>query len=190
MTKYTKRTYNKEIAANEAALDAVEANLQAFNTLHNSQGKLSDAKEGFEKSLRIARTVRALEFIPQLHAWLALVSIQRAEHQEACEYWNHVLDIDTADFRGAQELYHLEWLQAYMNPDRDVGQSRLLNATEEARDLDRSSYLKLKWLSGTLFGPEPSSESALRKELMDSEMGWFAYFSRRWKRSAVGLRLI
>ena len=43
MTKYTKRTYNKEIAANEAALDAVEANLQAFNTLHNSQGKLSDA---------------------------------------------------------------------------------------------------------------------------------------------------
>ena len=153
------------------------------------QGRLREAKGVFEKSLRTACTVGALEFIPQAHAWLALVSIQRGENQEASEHWQQVLNIDTADFRGAQELYHLEWLQAYMNADRDVGQSQLMNAVRLSRDLDRSSYLKLRWLAGTLFRPEPSSDSALRQELVSTGMGWFTYFARRWKRSAIQVRL-
>jgi hypothetical protein len=152
------------------------------------QGDLRGAEHTFRNSLGLAQTAQTHEFLPQIHAWRALVAIQKGELGLAEKCWADVCDIDTAEQKGAQELYHLEWLKAFMETDRTQARRQLLEAADCVRDLDRSSYLKLRWLAE---GNSPSSDTEfeqLRASLTETHLGWFMYFSRRWFRAASGVR--
>ena len=153
------------------------------------QGAARDAESVFAEALRAAQTVGALEFIPQIHAWNGLLAIQRGERDAALTSWEQVRQVRIGDFRGSQEVYHLEWIQAFMTPDRGQAKDRLEDAAKRLEFLDRSSSLKLRWLSKVLFSKDSVEDLALRKTLVENGMGWFPFFARRWVRSAVGLRL-
>ena len=76
-----------------------------------------------------------------------------------------------------------------MTPDRGQAKDRLEDAAELLESLDRSSNLKLRWLSKILFVENSAEDLELRKTLVEDGMGWFPFFAKRWVRSAVGLRL-
>jgi len=153
------------------------------------QGATREAEPIFAEALRVARTVGALEFVPQIHAWSALIAIQKGDRETALTSWEQVRDVRIGDCRGAQEVYHLEWIQAFMTSDRDQARNRLVHAAERLEFLDRSSSLKLRWLSTVLFSKESTEDTELKRTLVEIELGWFPFFVRRWVRSAVGLRL-
>jgi DNA-binding SARP family transcriptional activator len=153
------------------------------------QGSARDAEPIFAEALRAAHTVGAIEFIPQIHSWKALIAIQRGEREAALSSWEHVKDIKIGDFRGAQEVYHLEWIQAFMTREREEATPRLESAAEKLKDLDKSSYLKLLWLSRIVNAKDLGEDLELKRALVENRMGWFPFFARRWVRSAVGLRI-
>jgi DNA-binding SARP family transcriptional activator/tetratricopeptide (TPR) repeat protein len=152
------------------------------------QGTVREAEPIFAEALRVAQTVGAIEFIPQIHAWNALIAIQRGSREAALSSWEAVRQVRIGDYRGAQELYHLEWIQAFMTPDRGQAKDRLEGASELLQSLDRPSNLKLRWLSKVLFVQDSEEDLELRKTLIENGMGWFPFFARRWVRSAVGFR--
>jgi tetratricopeptide (TPR) repeat protein len=152
------------------------------------QGTVREAEPIFAEALRVAQTVGAIEFIPQIHAWNALIAIQRGAREAALSSWEAVRQVRIGDYRGAQELYHLEWIQAFMTPDRGQAKDRLEGASELLQSLDRPSNLKLRWLSKVLFVQDSEEDLELRKTLIENGMGWFPFFARRWVRSAVGFR--
>ena len=153
------------------------------------QGSARAAEPIFAEALRAAHTVGAIEFIPQIHSWKALIAIQRGEREAALSSWEHVKDVKIGDFRGAQEVYHLEWIQAFMTREPSEAKHRLELAAEKLQDLDKSSYLKLLWLSKIVNAKESGEDLELKRVLVENRMGWFPFFARRWVRSAVGLRL-
>ena len=153
------------------------------------QSSPRDAVLFFAEALRAAHTVGAIEFVPQIHSWNALIAIQRGEREAALRSWGHVKDVKIGDFRGAQELYHLEWIQAFMTRERAEAKYRLEQAAERLQDLDKSSHLKLLWLSRIVNAKDAGEDLELKKVLVENRMGWFPFFARRWVRSAVGLRL-
>ena len=153
------------------------------------QGSARAAEPIFAEALRAAHTVGAIEFIPQIHSWKALIAIQKGEREAALSSWEHVKDVKIGDFRGAQEVYHLEWIQAFMTREPGEAKHRLESAAEKLQDLDKSSYLKLLWLSKIVNAKESGEDLELKRVLVENRMGWFPFFARRWVRSAVGLRL-
>jgi DNA-binding SARP family transcriptional activator len=153
------------------------------------QGAAREAEPIFAEALRVTRTVGAVEFIPQIHAWGALIAIQKGDRERALASWEQVRGVRIGDYRGAQEVYHLEWIQAFMTSDRDQARNRLVHAAERLSFLDKSSSLKLRWLSTVLFCRDSTEDTELRRTLVENELGWFPFFVKRWVRSAVGIRL-
>jgi len=152
------------------------------------QGALRESAPLFARALRIAETVGAIEFVPQIHAWNTLISIQKGEREAAHSSWEQVRQLSIGDFEGAQEVFHLEWVQAFMNPARNQASARLLDAVERLQNLDRPSSLKLRWLNEILFSTSMTEDTELRGELRECGMNWFPFFARRWVRSGVSLR--
>lgn len=153
------------------------------------QGATREADLIFAEALRVALTAGAIEFVPQIHAWSALIAIQKGDREAALTSWEQVRNVKIGDYRGAQEVYHLEWLQAFMTSDREHARDRLEHAAERLAFLDRSSSLKLSWLGKVLFSKDCLGEAELKRTLIESDLGWFPFFAKRWARSAVGLQL-
>ena len=152
------------------------------------QGKLKNAEDTFRTSLGLAQTAQTHEFLPQIHAWRALVALQRGDLDLANQSWAHVREIDTSDYKGAQELYHVEWLKAFMEPDKVEARRHLVEAANSVSELDRANHLKLRWLAEGHVRSDDAQHEQLRRSLVTTNLGWFVYFSRRWGRAASGLR--
>ncbi|MDT8435720.1 MAG: AAA family ATPase [Gemmatimonadota bacterium] len=150
------------------------------------QGRSRDAEETFLATEQMARQAAAEEFLPQIDAWLALILLQRGDRSEAQERIDRLSATSAAEQPGAQEIYHLEWLHAYLDRDTRAGRKRLTEALERLGRLDRSSGLKLRCVEALFLDRRRQPPDDLKEQMRDHSLAWFPYRLRRWYDSTRG----
>ncbi len=188
------RAASKLHSALSTALDVlIPLRLNSAN-LAFYQGKAREAytlyRDIYEQAIRSDYT----EFKTEVEACLGLASLQLRDGASA-RRWIAECDTNETALGGMQERFKVEWLWGFCHrhDEPDAVRERLLRVAESEAVVDRVCSLKLRWLAHVLLpesgGLAREEASATRRELGEAGLGWFVYFSDRWRRLADGCPL-
>ncbi len=188
------RAASKLHRALSTALDVlIPLRLNAAN-LAFYQGNVRDAYSLYLDVYEQAIGCDYTEFKTEVEACLGLASLQLRDGV-AARRWIAECDTSEENLCGMQERFKVEWLWGYCSrhDNPDAVRERLIRVADSQGAVDRVGSLKLRWLAGMLL-PDSSGSvnekvAARRRELGDAGLGWFVFFSDRWRRLANGCPL-
>lgn len=188
------RAARKLHSALSTALDVlVPLRLNSAN-LAFYQGNVREAYSLYQDTYEHAIRNDHTEFKTEVEACLGLASLQLRDGALA-RRWIATCDTNEATLGGIQERFKVEWLWGFCNrhDQPDAVRARLLRIAESEGAVDRVCSLKLRWLAHVLLpqagGLARERATATRRELTEAGLGWFVYFSDRWRRLAEGCAL-
>jgi tetratricopeptide (TPR) repeat protein len=154
------------------------------------QGNVREAYSLYQNVYEHAISCDYTEFKTEVEACLGLAALQLRD-STAARRWIAEYDTSESTLTGMQERFKVEWLWGYCrrqnNPDEV--RERLIRVADSQAAVDRVGSLKLLWLANMLLPSSKNEVEAIRRELREAGLGWFLYFSDRWRRLADGCRL-
>jgi len=154
------------------------------------QGNVREAYSLYQNVYEHAISCDYTEFKTEVEACLGLAALQLRD-SAAARRWIAECDTSESTLTGMQERFKVEWLWGYCsrqnNPDE--ARERLIRVADSQAAVDRVGSLKLRWLANMLLPSSKNEVEAIRRELREAGLGWFLYFSDRWRRLADGCRL-
>jgi predicted ATPase len=156
------------------------------------QGNAKSAGVLYGQALESAQVTGSLEFLPELLSCKGLVALQVGDLRAANSMWNTVLETEKHQLVGPQELFKYEWFRSFMGVQLgdETAIHGLIVASEQQRDLDIPSHLKLLWIGSLIFGADFAdatgrSAEVVKEALFANRLGWFAGFAQRWFRAVT-----
>ncbi len=185
---------NTQLGMIEEKLDALAAAHDATLPLGMNkanvlfyQGRPADALSRYLECRRLARQNSIQEFDPELVACVGLTALQLGDQKLISESWAALSAFPPDSLLGVQERFKIEWFRSFMRLKTDDPADVSNGLRELAADYADKDCLeagKLAWL-GFLLGNQWNQEDSWRLELERLGalgIGWFAFFSRRWRR--------
>ena len=154
------------------------------------QGNVREAYSLYQDVYEHAISCDYTEFKIEVEACLGLAALQLRD-SIAARRWIAECDTTEATLFGMQERFKVEWLWGYCRRynDPDAVRERLVRVADSQGAVDRVGSLKLRWLATMLLPSAKDEVEAMRRELGEAGLGWFLYFSDRWRRLADGCAL-
>jgi DNA-binding SARP family transcriptional activator len=184
------RAASKLHGALSTALDVlIPLRLNAAN-LAFYQGNVREAYSLYLGVYEHATSCDYTEFKTEVEACLGLAALQLRD-SIAARRWIAECDTSEATLVGMQERFKVEWLWGYCerNNNPDEVRDRLVRVADSQEPVDRVGFLKLQWLATMLLPSSRTEVEEMRRELVEAGLGWFLYFSDRWRRLADGCSL-